>query len=144
MGTAAMHVEKAICLTHGAVLSMLQAGVRAAEGMGQPQCIVIVDASGVILGQIRMSGAKFLSLKSALAKAPTASSIRAASDAIPEAVGLSIAAATDNTMTRLSGGLPIFFDGMCVGGIGVGSDTPDQDVSFARVALSAVGAQVPE
>lgn len=139
-GTLTMHFETTLCLTHSAVLTMLNAGVQAAEEVGQPQCIVIVDASGVTLGQIRMSGSKYLSLKSALAKARTASSIRAASDAIPEAVGLSIAAATDNDVTRLSGGLPIFIDGVCVGGVGVGSGTPDQDVSVAKAAIQAIGA----
>lgn len=135
-----MFVEKTLCLTHEAVLAMLQAGVRAAEDIGQPQCIAVVDASGVTLGQIRMFGAKHLSLKSALAKARTASSIRGASDAIPEAVGLYIATATDNSVTCLSGGLPIFIDGVCVGGIGVGSGSPDQDTAVAKAALSAIGA----
>ena len=128
-------------LTHGAVMHMLTAAIAKAEDMGQPQCIVIVDASGVTLGQIRMSGAKFLSLKSATTKACTAASIRAPSDAIPEAVGPAIAAATDNAVTRLGGGLPIIIDGECVGGIGVGSGTADQDKDVAKVALSAIGAQ---
>ena len=137
-----MFVEQTLALTHEAVLAMLQAGVSAAEEIGQPQCIVIVDASGVTLGQIRMSGSKFLSLKSAMAKAQTASSIRGSSDDIPEAVGLYIAAATDNSVTRLSGGLPIKFDGVCVGGIGVGSGAPDQDTAVAKAALAAIGADV--
>lgn len=137
-----MYVEKTLCLTHGAVMTMLQAGVRAAEEMGQPQCIVIVDASGVTLGQIRMSGAKYLSSKSALSKARTASSIRGASDAIPQEVGLYIAAATDNDVTALGGGLAIVIDDVCVGGIGVGSGTPDQDKSVANAALAAIGAQI--
>ncbi|WP_299706532.1 heme-binding protein [uncultured Tateyamaria sp.] len=137
-----MHVENSLVLTHGAVLTMLQAAVSRAEEMGQPQCIVIVDASGVALGQIRMSGAKFLSLKSAETKARTAASIRAASDAIPEQVGLYIAAATDNAVTRLGGGLPIYIDGTCIGGIGVGSGTPEQDKDVAGAALAAIGAKV--
>ena len=33
-------------LTHAAVLEMLRAAVAQADAMGQPQCIVIVDASG--------------------------------------------------------------------------------------------------
>ncbi|WP_299546343.1 heme-binding protein [uncultured Tateyamaria sp.] len=136
-----MHVEKSLVLTHEGVLTMLQAAVVQAEKMGQPQCIVIVDASGVTLGQIRMTGAKYLSLKSAETKARTAASIRTASDAIPEQVGLYIAAATDNSVTRLGGGLPIYVDSTCVGGIGVGSGTPDQDKDVAMVALVAIGAQ---
>ncbi|WEX91499.1 heme-binding protein (plasmid) [Sinorhizobium garamanticum] len=42
------------------------------QELRQPQCIVIVDASGVTLGQLRMRGARFLSLASAEAKARTA------------------------------------------------------------------------
>jgi len=137
-----MHVENSLVLTHSAVLTMLQAAVSRAEEIGQPQCIVIVDASGVGLGQIRMSGAKFLSLKSAETKARTAASIRAASDAIPEHIGLYIAAATDNAVTRLGGGLPILVDGTCVGGIGVGSGAPEQDTDVAQAALSAIGAAI--
>lgn len=135
-----MHVQKSFTLTHAAVLTMLQAAATKADEMGQPQCIVIVDASGVTLGQLRMTDAKYLSLKSAYAKARTAASIRAPSDAIPEAVGPAIAAATDNAVTRLGGGLPIYLRGYNVGGIGVGSGTADQDKTVARAALAAINA----
>ena len=135
-----MYFNETLALTHKAVLTMLTAAVAEAEDIGQPQCIVIVDASGVTLGQIRMSGAKFLSLKSALSKARTAASIRVPSDAIPEQVGLFIAAATEGDVTRLGGGLPIFKDGTCLGGIGVGSGSVDQDRQVAEAALKAIGA----
>jgi len=125
-------------LTHSAVMAMLQAGIRQAEKDGQPQCIVIVDASGEMLGQIRMTGAKYLSMKSARTKARTAASIKAPSDSIPEAVGLEIAAATEDNVTRLGGGLPIFHGDILVGGIGVGSGSPDQDKAVAMAATSAV------
>ncbi|MEM7472746.1 MAG: heme-binding protein [Pseudomonadota bacterium] len=135
-----MYTEKSLILTHAAVLAMLSAAVEKASEMGQPQCIVIVDASGVELGVIRMTGAKYLSLKSATTKARTAASIGAPSDAIPEAVGPGIAAATQNAVTRLSGGLPIFMDGVCLGGIGVGSGNAEQDIGVGRAALKAIGA----
>ena len=116
-----MLVENTLRLTHWAVLKMLEAAVTCAEEIGQPQCIVIVDASGETLAQLRMTGAKFLSLKSARAKARTAASIGMETSEIPEHVGQAIAAATDGDMTRLGGGLPIYVDGTLVGGIGVGS-----------------------
>jgi len=127
-------------LTHSAVLRMLNAAVQAAEEMGQPQCIVIVDASGVPLGEIRMTGAKYLSRLSAEAKARTAASIGAPSDAIPEHVRPHIAAATQGQVTGLGGGLPIYVDGTLVGGIGVGSGSPDQDIAVGHAALAAIGA----
>ncbi len=119
---------------------MLQAAVAKAEALGQPQCIVIVDASGELLAEIRMTGAKFLSRKSARAKARTAASIGAPSAAIPEAVRPHIASATGGEVTGLGGGLPIRVDGVLLGGIGVGSGSAEQDISVAQSALESVGA----
>ncbi|WP_375228975.1 GlcG/HbpS family heme-binding protein [Roseobacter sp. S98] len=129
-------------LTHTGVLAMLQAAVSKAEEISQPQCIVIVDASGELLGEIRMTGAKFLSRKSARSKARTAASTGGPTTGIPEAVRPAIAAATEGEMTGLGGGLPIRIDGALLGGIGVGSGSPDQDLAVAGAALAAVGADV--
>lgn len=135
-----MFTKPTVLLTHQAVLAMLAAAAAKAEEIGQPQCVVIVDVSGETLGSIHMTGSKFLSKKSAKAKARTAASIGAPSDAIPESVGLYIAAATDGNVTRLGGGLPIKIDGHVVGGIGIGSGSPDQDKAVAGAALAAIGA----
>lgn len=131
-------------LTHRATLMMLDAAAKKAEEIGQPQCIVIVDASGELLGEIRMTGAKFLSRKSARSKARTAASTGSPTTAIPEDVHLKIAAATEGEVTGLGGGLPIRINGMLLGGIGVGSGSPDQDVSVAICALASVGALLPD
>ena len=133
-------VQTTSTLTHHAVITMLNAAIAKAEETGQPQCIHIVDASGATLGEIRMTGAKFLSRKSARAKARTAASIQAGSDAIPEHVRLHIAAATEGDVTGLAGGLPISIDGEHLGGIEVGSGSPDQDQAVAIAALQSVGA----
>jgi uncharacterized protein GlcG (DUF336 family) len=134
-----MLIAETKALTHQGALAMLAAAVAKAEEIGQPQCIVIVDASGVTLAQLRMTGAKYLSLKSAMAKARTAASIGAPSDAIPEHVGPDIAAATQGDVTRLGGGLPIFAGGVLIGGIGVGSGSPEQDITVGHAALDALG-----
>jgi glc operon protein GlcG len=129
-------------LTHAGVMTMLAAAIAQAEAMAQPQCIVIVDASGELLGEIRMTGARFLSRKSALAKALTAASIGAPSENIPEAVRPAIGMASGGAVTGLKGGLPIRLNGDLVGGIGVGSGTGDQDAEVARAALAAIGADL--
>lgn len=135
------YVMQTKSLTHAAVLDMLRAAIACADDIGQPQCIVIVDASGETLGEIRMTGAKYLSRLSARTKARTAASIGARSDAIPEAVRPAIAAATQGQVTGLAGGLPIRMGGTLVGGIGIGSGSPDQDIAVARAALNAIGAE---
>ena len=132
--------EPSALLTDKGVLVMLQAAIDTASGMGQPQCIVIVDQSGVVLGSFRMKGARFLSLKSALAKARTAASINAPSTAIPEHARLLISGATQGDVTGLKGGPPIRFGGVLVGGVGIGSGSGDQDEEVARAALDAIGA----
>ncbi len=127
-------------LTHRAVMEMLAAAVAKAEDMGQPQCIIIVDASGEVLGEIRMTGSRFLSRKSARSKALTAASIGAPSSTVNEAFRPAIAAATHGNVTGLDGGLPIRVDGHLMGGIGVGSGSGEQDVVVATAALAAIGA----
>jgi glc operon protein GlcG len=127
-------------LTEAAILALLSAGVKKARDMGQPQCIVIVDASGVDLGCIRMDGARFLSMRSARAKAETAASTGNPSGSISEAARMLLAAATGGSVTGLPGGLPIRVKGVLLGGIGVGSGTGAQDVEVAEAALAAIGA----
>jgi len=127
-------------LTDAALFLMLQAATEKARAMGQPQCIVIVDASAVDLATFRMEGARVLSMRSARAKAQTAASTGRPSESLPEAVRLTIAAATEGTMTGLPGGLPIWRGGHLLGGIGIGSGTGAQDTEVAMAALAAIGA----
>jgi uncharacterized protein GlcG (DUF336 family) len=128
-------------LTDFAVMKMLSAAIDCANKMKVPQCIVIVDASGELLGEIRMTGAKFISRKSALAKALTAASARVPSANIPEHVRTAIGLATNGSITGLPGGLPIKLDGETIGGIGVGSGSGEQDIECALAALNAIGAE---
>lgn len=133
-------VRETKVLTHQGALAVLLAAVQKAEAMGQPQCIVIVDANGEVLAEIRMTGAKFLSRKSALAKALTAASIGNETLSIPETVRTAIGLATEGRVTGLPGGLPIRLDGVLLGGIGVGSGSGEQDIEVARAGLAAIGA----
>lgn len=127
-------------LTHRATMVMLDAAMKKAEEIDQPQCIVIVDASGEVLGELRMTGSKFLSRKSALSKALTAASINSPSTNIPEAVRPLIALATEGCVTGLPGGFPINMNGELLGGIGIGSGSGEQDIEVAKAALNSIGA----
>lgn len=132
--------EETRVLNDAAILTMLDAGCAKAQEMGQPQCLVIVDASGVDLGVMRMYGARVLSLRSARAKAQTASSTGAPSASLPEGIRMAVAQATDGAMTGLAGGLPIRMAGVLVGGVGVGSGSGVQDIVVAEAMLAAIGA----
>ncbi len=136
------HVLTSSVLSDEGVMTLLAAAISAATAMGQPQCIVVVDQSGVTLGSFRMRGSRFQSLKSALAKAQTAASIGAPSNSLPDHARLPLAVATHGGMTGLRGGLPIRVAGTLVGGIGVGSGSGEQDEQVARAALEAIGADL--
>jgi uncharacterized protein GlcG (DUF336 family) len=113
-------------LTHDGALALIQAGIAKAREMGVPQC---------------MDGAKFLSATSALNKARTAASNRVPTGGAHAEIEVKLAIATDGGFTNLKGGLPIILNGHCVGAIGVGSGTGDQDAEVGRAALAALGAQ---
>lgn len=136
------YYKPSLQLTDAAVLTMLQAAIAKASEMGQAQCIVIVDASGLSLVEFKMKDAKFLSLKSARAKAITAASTRNPSANIPDGVKVNLALATKGDVTGLSGGMPIVKDGVHIGGIGIGSGTGEQDIEVAIAALQAIDADI--
>lgn len=136
------HILASSVLSDEGVVTLLTSAISAAAAMGQPQCIVIVDQSGVTLGSFRMRGSRFQSLKSALAKAQTAASIGAPSHSLPDHARLLLAAATQGEATGLRGGLPIRFAGTLVGGIGVGSGSGEQDEQVALAGLKAIGADL--
>ncbi len=129
-------------LTHEGAMKLLQAAVKKAEDMEQPQCIAVVDDGGHLLAFVRMDGARVLSIDSSTRKAMTAASSRIPTSGVSKDNELKLAHATSGKLTNLKGGLPIIIDGHCVGGIGVGSGTGEQDLEVAREALKVVdGAQ---
>ncbi|NTF45780.1 heme-binding protein [Rhizobium rhizogenes] len=136
------HILTSSVLSDEGVMTLLTSAISAANAMGQPQCIVIVDQSGVTLGSFRMRGSRFQSLKSALSKAQTAASIGAPSSSLPEHARVPLAIATHGGMTGLRGGLPIRVAGVLLGGIGVGSGSGEQDEQVALAALKAIGADL--
>ena len=125
-------------LTHEGAMKLLQAAVKKAEDMEQPQCIAVVDDGGHLLAFVRMDGARVLSIDSSTRKAMTAASSRIPTSGVSKDNELKLAHATSGKLTNLKGGLPIIIDGHCVGGIGVGSGTGEQDLEVAREALKVV------
>src|SRR3954466_3873328 len=124
-------------LTHDGALALLQAAIKKAAEMKQPQCIAVVDDGCNLLAFVRMDGARVLSIESATRKAMTAASNRVPTGGISAEVETRLAFATAGRVVNLKGGLPIVVEGKVVGGIGVGSGTGDQDREVANAALAA-------
>lgn len=136
--TAHVHSRSAVKLTHRGAFAAFDAAVEATEAIAAPQCVVLVDESGVTLGVVRMDGAKSLSLRTARRKAITAASNRRPTGDMEATKSLRLAAAIDGDFISLEGGLPIFAQGHFVGAIGVGSRTGQEDLVVARAAIAAI------
>jgi glc operon protein GlcG len=133
-----MDVEKHLRLTHAGAMKIIDAGVKKAVTMGKPQCIAVVDDGGNLLAFTRMDGAKILSIESAIRKAATAASSRGPTGGIQGDLEFRLAHATSGKLVNLKGGLPIIVDGITIGGIGVGSQTGEEDLEVTKAGLAAI------
>ena len=119
-------------LSHRAALDMVRLAADEAERLEEPQCITVVDTGGTVIAQLRMDGARLNALAISETKARTSASTRFPSAEEPLAVAL----ACGGRQTGLAGGLPIWLDGVHVGGIGVSSGPAEADVACARAAFA--------
>ena len=130
-------------LSDEGVMNALQACIAHARKLEAPVTISICDASGALLAAYRMEGSFLLSVESSLNKAVTAAAIRKLTGDFDDTVALKLGIVTFGRQANgLKGGVPIIVDGHCVGGIGTGSATGDQDREIAMAGLGAIsGAQ---
>jgi glc operon protein GlcG len=131
-----------IRLTLQGARAILSAAEAKAREIKVPQNIAVVDEGGYLLAFARMDGAKLIAVEVALTKARASALGRVATGPSPArepsvmlTLGLSLA--TDGTLTCIRGGLPLFVNGQCVGGIGVSSGTEDEDVLVAQAGVDA-------
>jgi glc operon protein GlcG len=126
-------------LNHEAAHKLVYEAAQAATKIGQPQVIVVVDDGGNLLAMLRMDGSRVLSIDSATAKARSAANSGMPTGGISAELEPRLVAATQGRLTNLKGGFPIIVDGFVVGGLGIGTGTPDQDVAVGKAALEALG-----
>ena len=123
--------------------SVLIAGARAkATEIGVPMCIAITDESGNLIAFERMDGGKITSINLAIDKSFTAAGVRKSTHALGEvsqpgnpAYGLS--STLTGRMVVVAGGVPVMSNGEVVGGIGVSSGSPAQDLEVAEAGVKA-------
>lgn len=121
----------------------LISGARAkAREIGQPMCIAVTDESGNLIAFERMDGAKITSINLAIDKSFTATGIKKGTHILgevnqPGKPAHGIASTLGGRMVVVAGGLPVLSDGEVVGGIGVSSGSPAQDLEVAEAGAAA-------
>ncbi len=108
--------------------------------------IAVVDEGGHLLAFARMDGARPASANTAMTKAISAATFRAATGPLPPGTkepdalhNLSVqnaAAMSGGKVTTLLGGVPIQVDGQIVGAVGVGGATGEQDAEIGRAGIA--------
>ena len=126
-------------LTHEATMKMLAAGVAKAEEIGVRIALAVSDQSCQILGYLVMDGARVFAGRTTTKKAMTAASQRNATGYAAPEDAVSMQIRMDGDFTNVRGGLPIFFNGQVIGGVGAGGALQDEDVIVATAALAALG-----
>jgi uncharacterized protein GlcG (DUF336 family) len=111
-----------------------------ANDIGVPMCIAVTDESGNLIAFERMDGGKAHSIIVSQDKAFTAGSARKGTHeynaaCIPGNLAFGTHTEVGGRLSTVGGGLPIQVDGEFVGGIGVSSGTPQQDMECAQAGI---------
>ena len=120
---------------------LLSAGAaQKATEIGVPMCIAITDESGNLVAFERMDGGKITSVTIAQDKAFTAAAARKATHeynaaCTPGSLVFGIHTSMGGRLCVVGGGYPVEVEGQVVGGIGLSSGTPMQDMECAQAGL---------
>ncbi|MEY3037839.1 MAG: hypothetical protein RL143_406 [Pseudomonadota bacterium] len=119
---------------------LIAGAAQKATEIGVPMCIAITDESGNLVAFERMDGGKITSVTIAQDKAFTAAAARKATHeynaaCTPGSLVFGIHTSMGGRLCVVGGGYPVEVDGQVVGGIGLSSGTPMQDMECAQAGL---------
>lgn len=119
---------------------LIEGAAAKAREIGVPMCIAVVDESGTLVAFERMDGGKVTSVTIAQDKAFTAAAARKATHDynaanVPGNLAFGIHTEVGGRLSTVGGGLPVSIDGEVVGGIGLSSGTPQQDMDCAQAGI---------
>ena len=119
---------------------LIEGARRKADEIGVPMCIAVTDDSGNLIAFERMNGGKAHSIQVAQDKAFTAGAARKATheyNAVntPGNLAFGIHTEAGGRISTVGGGLPVIYEGDRLGGIGVSSGTPQQDMEVSQAGI---------
>ena len=139
MANSQMKIIQQPVLTASIATKIAQAAFEEAEKSGFQITVTVVDKSGQTLNVIRHENAGVHTLRASYKKAYTAASQKRETAEI--AKGLKDGSIPDDfrfldeNILAMDGGVPIFLNGLVVGGIGVGGAHGSEDSRIAKVGL---------
>jgi glc operon protein GlcG len=135
-------MQTTVILTGEMAQKMVNAAFLTAKNQQLMVSVTVVDASGQTLAVLRDHRAGVHTIRASYKKAYTANSQKRETAVIAKGIADGSIPADvrylDENMLMLDGGVPIYIDGVVVGGIGVGGAHGSEDVRIAKAGLSAL------
>ena len=135
--------QPSFSLTEQASLSLLQAAINKAGELGIKATVSIVDTSGRQLAFIKMAGSFLVSSELAQKKATTAAGMGVNTVDLENMLASAPARVLEGLtkagdFTVIGGGVPLYWEGVLVGGIGVSGGSEDEDIECALSAAEVL------
>jgi uncharacterized protein GlcG (DUF336 family) len=127
------------CLTSSDIQKMAVACKAEAEKNKWSVTVAIVDDAGILLYLDRMDGASSTTAEVATAKAKTSAITRRPSKFWEDRIKERPAFLNFPGVLQIQGGLPIMYQGECVGAIGVSGVQSQEDEQIAKAGIDALG-----
>ena len=114
-----------------------------AETLGLSIAAVVTDPHGHVIASVRMDGVSPTVLGFAEDKAYTSSNTKRSTEAFSERMAssesLKMGLSTRPRLLVWGGGLPIFYDGKLVGGLGISGARDHEDIAIGKSVLARYG-----
>lgn len=130
-------------LTLADARAIIAAGEAAAEKLGVPYNLAVVDAGGNLIAHVRMDGAWLGSIDIAIHKAWTARAFDMSTEDLAKMAQsgkplFGIDSTNRDKVVIFGGGVPLKVEGAVIGGVGASGGTVDQDVKVVEAAAAAL------
>lgn len=110
------------------------------DKLGLKLCATVVDPTLGLVAYGRADGMTPHSVETSKRKAQTAASTRKPSAAILPELATKLEVGSGGILTSIAGGVPLSFDGVHVGGLGVAGGKPAEDAQVALAVIARLGA----
>ena len=126
-------------VTYETAARAVSIGIEKGAAEGVKAVVTVMDPGLVLVAVGRADGAPPHSVETSRRKAATAASTRKPTAAIAAELAVALEHGSGGLLTSIKGGVPLVFDGVHMGGIGVAGGHPDQDAAIAAELLTALG-----
>ena len=127
-------------ITYAMAAEIVAKAMELAAESGVRGVVAVSDPAMQLVAFGRADGATPHSVETSTRKAFTAASTRKPSAAIAAELAVALEHGTGGRLTSIPGGVPLVFDGVHVGGLGVAGGPPATDAEIATAVLASIGA----